>query len=233
MTFSLLARDPATGALACTTATGLPAIGAFVPHVREGAGAIATQGFATNRLYGPDGLELLARGWSAQESLDAVIHRDCGRDFRQCLMLDRQGGTAYFTGNSNVGAIAVEQGDGWIAGGNMLVGTNVIKALASGYLEDDARALPERLVEAMRKAQAAGGDNRGTCSMALLICFPSGEQINLRIDDDPSPIDAMARLLAKVQTARFREFAECLPTRAEPSRAPKQTSIRISSNASG
>ena len=222
MTFSLLARDPVTGALACTTATGLPAIGAFVPFVRADVGAIATQGFATNRLYGSDGLELMSRGWSARESLDAVIARDRGRGFRQCLMLDRLGESAHFTGEDNIEAIAVERGDGWIAGGNMLAVSNVITALAAAFVESEASTLPERLVDAMGQAQAAGGDKRGTCSMALLIEYPSGERLDLRIDDDLAPIDAMARLLAKVRATRFQEFAECLPTRADPSRAPKR-----------
>lgn len=221
MTFSLLAKDSQSGALACATATGLPAIGAYVPHVRTGAGAIATQGFTTNRLYGLDGLELLSRGWLAHEVLKAVVDRDEGRSFRQCLVLDSSGDSAHFTGEDNDGAMAVEQDHGWIAGGNMLASTRVIQALASAYVDHLAIDFPERLLRAMAAAEAAGGDKRGACSMALLIEYPDGDRIDLRIDSDISPVEAMMRLWRETQSQNFRTFAAYLPTQRFPHRSPK------------
>ena len=84
MTFSVLCWDPNTETHGVATATGMPTVGAFVPFVSAGIGAIATQGYSTNRLYGQDGLELLERGWSAIEVLDALIKR--GRPRRRPRM---------------------------------------------------------------------------------------------------------------------------------------------------
>ena len=101
MTFSLVCREPATGALAVATATGMPAVGGFDPHSPADARTIATQGISTNRLYGADGLELPARGWPAQDAIAAPTRRDRGRDWRQCLMIDAEGRTAAYTGGKN------------------------------------------------------------------------------------------------------------------------------------
>ena len=59
MTWSIVARDPATGHLGVAVASRFFAVGGIVPHVRGGVGAVATQAFV-NPLYGVDGLAALA-----------------------------------------------------------------------------------------------------------------------------------------------------------------------------
>mgnify|MGYP000906405787 CR=1 FL=1 len=92
MTFSIVARDNETGALGVATATGGPVVGSLVPHAAAGVGAIATQGY-TNPLYGYDGLDLLGEGGDARAVVESLITRDAGRDKRQIIVIDAQGGT--------------------------------------------------------------------------------------------------------------------------------------------
>jgi uncharacterized Ntn-hydrolase superfamily protein len=67
-TFSIVARDPISGMFGVAANTKFPAVGVLVPYARSGVGAIATQA-RVNPLLGYDGLDLLQRGHSAEESL--------------------------------------------------------------------------------------------------------------------------------------------------------------------
>ena len=61
MTWSIIARDEATGRIGIAVATRFFAVGAMVPHIKTGVGAIASQAFI-NPHYGPSGLALLEAG---------------------------------------------------------------------------------------------------------------------------------------------------------------------------
>ena len=97
MTYSIVARDAATGDLGVAVQSKFFAVGAVVPWVRAGVGAIATQSFA-NVAYGPDGLALLAGGASAQETLDRLVAADELRDQRQAGIVDSHGRGATYSG---------------------------------------------------------------------------------------------------------------------------------------
>jgi len=98
MTFSIVARDPATGDLGVAVASKFLAVGSVVPWARAGAGAIATQALANVR-YGPDGLAALAAGGGAQGVLRGLTDADEGRSDRQAGIVDAQGGAATYTGS--------------------------------------------------------------------------------------------------------------------------------------
>src|ERR1700677_5072507 len=91
MTFSIVARDPLTGALGAAAATGAPVVGALVLHLAADVGAIATQGLSTNPLYGMRGLRLLEAGLTPEETRDRLISWDEGRQSRQLVLIDRNG----------------------------------------------------------------------------------------------------------------------------------------------
>src|SRR5512142_3444786 len=76
-TFSIVARDPATGELGVAVASRFFAVGAVVPYAKAGVGAVATQASA-NTTYGPEGLALLASGKTPEESLAALLAKDDG-----------------------------------------------------------------------------------------------------------------------------------------------------------
>jgi uncharacterized Ntn-hydrolase superfamily protein len=219
VTFSLVCREPSSGALAVATATGIPAVGGFVPHLRAGAGAIATQGFSTNRYYGADGLDLLAAGRSARDVVEALSERDRGRDWRQCLIVDAQGRTAAYTGSSNQPVIAVRFGEQAVFGGNMLAGEAVIDAMAAAFAGATAADLVDRLLAALREGERAGGDKRGACSAALLVEQADGQRLDLRIDDHPDPIGALKQLAGRMREPQMQAFLARLPTLNDPHRA--------------
>src|SRR5262249_47323808 len=170
------------------------AVGALVPYVKSGIGAIATQAL-TNPFYGIDGLRLLEAGKAAPEVVSALTAADSGREHRQLHAIDAQGRIAAHTGTACVdwcGHLAADQVS---VAGNMLVGPRVIEDTLSAYEKNAALAFPRRLIAALRAGEAAGGDKRGRQSAALLIC---GEEewpdLDLRVDDHVDPLADLAPL---------------------------------------
>jgi uncharacterized Ntn-hydrolase superfamily protein len=200
MTFSILARDPATGDLGIAVASKFLAVGAVVPHARAGVGAIATQALANVR-YGADGLALLAAGKSAADALNELTQADEGRDHRQAGVVDAAGGSATYTGSGCITWAGGRIAAGVAAQGNLLAGPGVVDALIETFLASTA-AFPERLLAGLRAADEQGGDRRGRESAALLVVREGGgygggsdRWIDLRVDDHPDPMNEIARLL--------------------------------------
>jgi uncharacterized Ntn-hydrolase superfamily protein len=200
MTFSIVARDPATGDLAVAVQSKFLAVGSCVPWARAGVGAIATQSFA-NVAYGPDGLALLERGSTATDALAILVRADPLRAQRQAGIVDAQGGSASHTGRSCFAWAGGRTGDGYAAQGNILAGPAVVDALVDTYLAA-GRPFPELLVACLAAADDAGGDRRGRESAALLVVragagYGGGNDrwIDLRVDDHPDPIGELGRIL--------------------------------------
>ena len=154
MTFSIIARDPKSGCLGVATATGKIAVGAQVPHLRPGIGAIATQGLTTNPLYAEDGFRLLDAGWSAEDVVQALTARDQGRHCRQLMVMDRNGGTAGVTGDANEPVLGVISADDVIIGGNMLANGRVLPSMQDAFLNADGHPLAARLLAALKAGEA-------------------------------------------------------------------------------
>lgn len=218
MTYTIIARDPEIGAIGVATATGSIAVGAQVPHCRFGVGAVATQGWTTNMLFARRGLPLLAKGQSAPHVMRALVAEDEGRDFRQLAVMDREGGTAGWTGAANSEFKGHREERNVIVAGNILAGEAVLEAMIAGYRADGGRDLAERLLAALSAGEAAGGDTRGTCSAALLVDSGSGAALNLRIDFDDRPVAALAALHERSKDAVYRDFLRRLPDEQDPGR---------------
>lgn len=199
MTYSIVARDPATGDLGVAVQSKFLAVGAVVPWARAGVGAIATQSFA-NVAYGPDGLAWLAGGASAQEALDRCVAADELRAERQAGVVDAAGRSATDTGAGCFAWAGGRTGPGFAAQGNILAGPAVVDGLADTYLAGGS-PFPELLVRCLAVADAAGGDRRGRESAALLVVRAGGgyggndRWIDLRVDNHPDPIGELGRLL--------------------------------------
>jgi uncharacterized Ntn-hydrolase superfamily protein len=200
MTFSIVGFDPRTGDLGIAVQSKFLAVGAVVPWARGGVGAVATQSWA-NTAYGPQGLDLLAAGRSAEEAVAALTGADSGAASRQVGIVDAQGRSATFTGadcHAWAGGVA---GPHFAAQGNILVGEATVMALAETFQRAEG-PLWRRLVTALGAGQAAGGDSRGQQSAALLVVRPGGgyggfndRLMDLRVDDSPRPIEELARLV--------------------------------------
>lgn len=198
-TFSIVARDPATGELGIAVQSKFVAVGAVVPWARAGAGAIATQAWANTR-YGPAGLELLAAGSSAEETLEALRAADDGSARRQLGVVDTAGGTATFTGERCLDWAGGRSGRDYACQGNILAGAEVVDAMAETF-ESSEGPLGQRLLAALAAGQEAGGDRRGRQSAALLIVRDGWGYAglndrfrDLRVDDHPRPIEELQRL---------------------------------------
>jgi uncharacterized Ntn-hydrolase superfamily protein len=215
MTWSIIARDTASGQIGIAVATKFFAVGARVPHIAAGFGGVATQALV-NPYYGIDGRRLLREGRSPREIIDILLAADQGRESRQLHVMDAQGRIAAHTGRDCVDWCGHVSGDGFSIAGNMLAGASVLDDTARAYVSNRNLPFPQRLLAAMRAGEAAGGDKRGRQSAALLI---HGEEewsaLDLRVDDHPDPLAELLRL-EQVSRERWVHFRAFLPTRKNP-----------------
>ncbi len=194
MTWSILAHDPSTGAFAIAVATKNFAVGAGVPFLRAGVGAVASQSIS-NRYLGPPTIEGLARGLSPRLAVEGALAADEGRGLRQLHALDRHGDSFAWTGGNCVSWCGSVRAPGVSVAGNMLAGPAVVQATLDAFLAAKG-ALAERLLAGMDAGQAAGGDRRGRQSAALvLITTEDFPDINIRVDDHADPLPELRRML--------------------------------------
>src|ERR1051326_3665664 len=214
MTFSIVGRDPLTGELGIAVQSKFLAVGAVVPWAKAGVGAIATQAWA-NTSYGPRGLELLAGGLSAVETVAQLIKDDEGRASRQVGIIGVDGEPATYTGDECFPWAGGHTGEHYACQGNILVGEDTVLAMARTF-EQARGPLCERLVAAHAAGPAAGGDSRGQESAALVVVRAGGGYsgfndrfIDLRVDDHPQPIEELQRILQLHRSEERRVGKEC------------------------
>jgi uncharacterized Ntn-hydrolase superfamily protein len=215
MTWSILARDPTTGALGLAVATKFFAVGALCLHADGGVGAVATQALI-NPTFGPRALRLLREGLAPAETVAALVASDPGAAHRQLHMLDARGRSARHTGSACIDWCGDLGGPDLSVAGNMLAGPEVIQATARAYQAATALPFAQRLIAALKAGEAAGGDKRGKQSAALAV-YSTEEypDLSLRVDDHPDPLAELERLEA-VSRERYVHFRRFLPTRANP-----------------
>jgi uncharacterized Ntn-hydrolase superfamily protein len=199
MTFSIVGFDPVNGDLGVVVASRFPCVGAVVPWAKAGVGAVATQAWA-NTAFGPQGLDVMAAGATAQEALEQLVAGDDGRDDRQVGVVDAHGRSATFTGATCMTWAGGIAGDPFAAQGNILAGAEVVGELARAFAETEGD-LCDRLLGALVAGDAAGGDRRGRQSAALLVVREAGgyegrndRYIDLRVDDHADPVVELVRL---------------------------------------
>ena len=215
MTWSIVAREEGTGRLGIAVATKFFAVGALVPHIASGAGAIATQALV-NVLYGMDGLHLLRAGVPVDQVIEGLLANDEGRDHRQVHVMDESGHSAAHTGAACVSWCGHLAGESFSLAGNMLAGPRVLEKTAAAYVANDGLPFARRLISALQAGEAAGGDKRGKQSAALLIhSEEEWPELDLRVDDHADPLAELARLEA-VSRQYFVHMRKFLPTRRDP-----------------
>lgn len=199
-TFSVVAYDSRTGELGIAVQSKFLSVGAVVPWLETGVGAIATQAWA-NTSYGPRGLDMMRGGADAAEAIDRLTLDDSDRAHRQVGAVDASGRAAAYTGTQCIEWAGDFAGDGFAVAGNCLAGTQVVAELARAFSQTSG-ALADRLIGSLRAGQHAGGDKRGQQSAALSIVKAGGgygglndRYLDLRVDDHPQPIEELARIL--------------------------------------
>lgn len=199
-TFSIVAADPAEREIGIAVQSKFLSVGAVVPWAESGAGAIATQAWA-NTTFGPRALELLRGGEPPEQIVQTLIAHDENAEDRQFGIVDAQGRSASFTGGRCIPWAGGIAGEHFAAQGNCLAGAAVVDAMAATFRAERG-SLADRLVRALAAGQREGGDKRGQQSAALIVVKPGGgyggfndRYVDLRVDDHPSPIAELARLL--------------------------------------
>lgn len=200
-TFSIAAADPSTGEVGVAVASRFFAVGSVVPWAKAGVGAVATQASA-NTSFGPSGLDLMARGATAEEALKVLLRSDEGRDRRQVGLVSASGDSATFTGPGCNSWAGGRRGPNYAVQGNILTGEPVVAAMEKAFLASAGKPLAERLLLALAAGDAAGGDSRGKQSAALLVCRAKGgyngftdRAVDVRVDDHADPFGELSRLV--------------------------------------
>lgn len=198
-TYSIVALDPQTQELGVAVQSRIPAVGAIVPWVKAGVGAIATQSYS-NTQYGPDGLALLQEGKTAAQAIEILTGSDPGRSHRQVGIVDASGNAATFTGDECLSWAGGKTGQHYAVQGNILVSEAVVDAIAAGF-EASQGDLATRLIDALQAGQDAGGEKRGMQSAALYIAREGWGYAGLndrfrdiRVDDHVQPIKELRRV---------------------------------------
>jgi uncharacterized Ntn-hydrolase superfamily protein len=199
-TFSIVARDPATGELGVAVQSHWFSVGSIVTWAEAGVGAVATQSFV-DPSYGKNGLELMRAGKSAPATLKELLAKDEGREVRQVAMIDSQGRVDAWTGKNDIQAAGHIVGTNFSVQANLMLNDKVWPAMAHAF-ENTRGDLAERMLAALDAAQAVGGDIRGRQSAALILVTgkPTGQAwkdrtFDLRVDDSPEPLKELRRLV--------------------------------------
>lgn len=215
MTWSILARDPASGEIGAAVASRFLAAGALVPRLAGGLGGACTQALV-NPFLAADALARLAAGEAPSAALAALVAADAGRAVRQVHLLAADGRIAAHTGAECVEWCGHLQGPDVSVAGNMLAGEAVLLATRETFLATAGLPLAERLMAAMEAGEAAGGDRRGRQSAALqVVSRDPYPDLDLRVDDHPDPLAELRRLHA-VWSGYARHFRRFLPGRDHP-----------------
>lgn len=218
MTFSLLVRDPDTGALGGAAATGSLCVGGWVLRGRLGAGMSASQGAAPSTFWGEAVLDRMADGDRAEAALKSVVEPDSGRDWRQLACLDPEGYTAAHSGAKN----GAQRGElclrDRVASGNILSGLETLDRLIEVYDVTDG-PMSARLLAALMAAQGAGGDSRGLKSAALLVLTRDRPPLTLRVDWAEDPLEALAELHERATGGPYARWTHAVPVADDPYRA--------------
>ncbi len=215
MTFSIAARCARTGMLGVATSSKALGAGAGVPYVKAGVGAVASQSFV-NPYLGIDGLELLEQGLPAERALERLVEEDPGRDVRQLAIVDGEGRVAAYTGEKCIAWAGHLFGGGYVCLGNILVGEQVVKAMALAFEQSADRELAERLLLALEAGQEAGGDRRGRQSAGLHVVHTEAYPCcDLRVDDHPDPVPELRRLF-EVHKGEQPFWQMMMPRRNDP-----------------
>lgn len=202
MTYSIVAVDRDRGDIGVAVASKFIAAGSIVPWVKVGVGAVATQSWA-NVKFGPLILYLLENRYNPRKAVEVVLASDEKKEYRQIGVVDAKGEAFAYTGGKCIPYAGHIVGDGYAVQGNILVGEEVLEAMAKAF-ETTKGELVDKLLAALKAGDQAGGDKRGKQSAAIIVVRPCGgyggclegvdKYVDLRVDDHPDPVNELIRL---------------------------------------
>lgn len=223
-TFSIVARDPKTGEMGVAVQSHYFSVGPIVPWAEAGVGAVATQSLVLVD-YGPNGLELMRKGMTAQQALDTLVAADEHHDGRQVAMVDAHGNVASFTGNHCIPDAGNLKGDQFSVQANLMANDRVWPAMKEAY-EKAQGDLAERMMQALEAAQKAGGDIRGKQSAAIVVVKARGtgkpwadRVFDLRVEDSPKPLEELRRLIRLRRAYNLEDAGDNFISEKKPAEA--------------
>jgi uncharacterized Ntn-hydrolase superfamily protein len=198
MTFTLLARCPASGQVGIGIATYSICVGLYCNGIRGNVGATITQAFV-NQGNNPLALRLLEQGFAPARILDELKANDPDFEYRQIGIIDREGQMAAYTGPKTRGWAGHKVGDGYVSMGNVLAGAHVVEAIAQGYESHAGESFERRLLRAIEAGRDAGGqagnDGHLTERSAAVIIYGAHDhaELDLRVDLHDKAVDELRR----------------------------------------
>src|SRR5574341_167011 len=199
-TYSIVARDPATGQMGVAVQSHWFSVGSLVTWAEAGVGAVATQSFI-DPAYGPLGLELMRAGKTAKQALEGLLKSDPGEAVRQVAMIDARGNVLAHTGSKCIPGAGHIMGDNFSVQANLMLNDKVWPAMAEAY-QKTSGDLTGKMLAALDAAQSVGGDIRGKQSAAILIVSGTNtgrpwvdRVMELRVEDHPEPLKELRRLV--------------------------------------
>ncbi len=218
MTFSIAGRCAGSGAFGVAITTSSICVGARCPHGRADVGAVSTQN-VTDPGLGPLVLDIMERGKTARQAIDEVVK---GRQFiayRQLTAVDRNGGSASWSGEHILGTHGVSEARDCVAAGNLLKTASVPHAMTAAFADNAGQHLAERLLRSLEAGMAAGGEEGPVRSAALLVYHEqSFPLVSLRCDwDDHDPVRVLRRLWTDYRPQMAAYLARAIDPTAAPS----------------
>lgn len=206
-TFSILGYDPETGEVGGAVQSRVFSVGNGVLWAEAGVGVVATQAIV-DVSYGPQGIELLSQGLSAQAVVEAILENDpdpspdrWSKLGRQFSVMDARGEVATHTGPRASDWAGHRVGTYVSAQGNILAGPDVVSDMVDAFVATEGH-LSFKLMAALEAGQAAGGDRRGMQSAAMIVVGEGGGVwlnndvvLRLQVDDAEDPIVELRRLV--------------------------------------
>jgi uncharacterized Ntn-hydrolase superfamily protein len=199
-TYSIVARDAATGEMAAAVQSHWFSVGSCVIWGKSGIGVAATQSFI-KKAYGPLGLQRMEKGEAPQHALDELLADDPGRELRQVAFLNTKGQSAVHTGKLCIDYANDRHGDNYAVQANMMLTDIVCNLMEEAFLQNSHLPLAERLIACLKAAEVAGGDARGRQSAAIIVVAGNitepwdDKLIDLRVDDGANPVKELERLV--------------------------------------
>lgn len=201
MTFSVIARDPQTGAFGIAVTSSSLCVGARCMHLRAGVGVVASQN-VTDPMLGPAVLDRLERGESASEALAGVLEGYETANYRQVTVLDGHGRTAHHSGSGTLGTHRVVAGENVVAAGNLLSSEAVPEEMVRAF-ESSEGELEYRLAGSLAAGEGAGGELGEIRSCGLSVVHDVGWRVtDIRVDEAEAPIERLQEILVEWMSER-------------------------------
>ncbi|MBK2086179.1 DUF1028 domain-containing protein [Francisella adeliensis] len=217
MTYSIIAKKGKQYGVGTITAS--IAVGGFVHHALPNQIVSATQGFYTNHLYNYWAEELL-KDQKLTQVLNRIIEKDPNSNYRQFILMDKQGNTAGWTGGSNDSFCGHILKKNLAVAGNRLVGRHVLESMVSAYECSKNSDFVEQIIDSLEAGVLAGGDKQGAISIALRVVSEDLPPCDLRVDCSEIGVITDIRKLYSYYTANsYQEFVKSIPTINNPHKA--------------